>query len=240
VIFSLLSASLLALRGLLPGPPAKDPDCQQHVDRAYQQLARWQHIPAGQVLVLHFAAETTSRAPGKKVPTTSTSHFTLMSRPGQSYLATGDTEIYQDGKVQVSIARAQRTILLTASQPNTPNALSQWVQMREQVQHQTTITACTLPTSSQRLIVARPLVGSSLIGKVASITYLLDARTDALRKMTMYYPLDYGVSSVALVIESQQYTTQAASLQGSALSHVLGPDKQLLPAYRHYQLQDQR
>jgi hypothetical protein len=70
---------------------------------------------------------------------------------------------------------------------------------------------------------------------VAAVAYELDSRTDARRRMTMYYPLHRAT----LLIELRAYKAQEASGQGSALSHVPGPD-QLLPAYRPYQLLAQR
>lgn len=231
--------SLLAL-GATPRPAA---DCQQHLDRAYEQLARWQHTAPGQVLLLRFAAQTTYQPPGKKNLATATAHYLLVSRQDKTYCAGGDTEVYQDNQVQVSIARGQRTILITRTPPNRAAALAPWLKMRAQLQGETTITQCTVRGSGPaavRQVEARPLPGSTLIGKVAAMSYQLDSRTDALRSMTMYYPPNYGMHSATLLIESQAYKTQDANVQGTALSHVLGPDQQLLPAYRHYQLLDQR
>jgi hypothetical protein len=237
-----LSCLLLAL-GTTPTAPRPAADCQQHLDRAYEQLARWQHTAPGKVLVLRFAAQTTSQPPGKKGLTTATAHYLLVSQQDKTYSSSGDTDVYQDSQVQVSIARPQHTILITRTPPNRAATLAPWLKMRAQVQGETTITQCAVQGSGPaalRRVEARPLAGSALVGKVASVAYELDGRTDALRSMTMYYPLHYGMHSATLLIESQSYKAQDASVQGSALSHVLGPDQQLLPAYRHYQLLDQR
>ncbi len=247
----LFSFSLVAGLWINPArsttPPPAVVDCQQRINHAYNLLDQFQQQRAQQqeIAELHFSSGTTYRRPGQKKLTTTTARFTLLSKAGHAYLSNGEVDLYQDGEVQVSIIRSQRTILITSAQAQMPNAFSRLLQMREQLRDQATVTRCTLQASkghtpAQRSIEVRPRPGSAMASKVASVTYWLDPRTDALRRMIMYYPPGVGLQSASLEVEALRVKKQDASLDLPALRQVFGPDNRLLPTYRSFTVQDQR
>jgi hypothetical protein len=226
-------------------PPASD--CQQRLSHAYDQFDQLQQQRVQQqgIVEIHFTSGTTYRPPGQQKPTTTTAHFTLLSKADHAYLSNGEVDLYQDGEVQVSIIRSQHTILITAAQAQMPNAFNQLLKMREQLKTQAAVTQCSLQAgkgrvATRRFIEVRPLPGSAMIGKVSSISYWLDPRTDALRQMIMYYPLRSGLYSASLVVDSQRIKKQDVAIDRPALRQVFGQDNQLLPAYREFKVQDQR
>jgi hypothetical protein len=85
-----------------------------------------------------------------------------------------------------------------------------------------------------------PAAGSPLRGHVAAVDFWLDARTDALQRVTAHYPPTSSIRRATLVLEEQSWKTADPAVDAPPLAHVLGPGQHLLPAYRHYALQDQR
>jgi hypothetical protein len=242
---ALLLGQLMAPPRPAPQPPAAT-DCQQRVNHAYEQFEQLQQQRTQEAIVeLHFSSGTTYRPPGQKKLTTTTAHFTLLSKAKHAYLSNGDIDLYQDGEVQVSIMRSQQTILITAAQAQLPDAFSRLLQMREQLKTQATITQCALQASkgampAQRFIEMRPRPGSAMVGKVTSIAYWLDPRTDALRRMVLYYPDEAGLHSASLEMESIRLKKQDAAVELPALRQVFDSENHLLPVYRSFSVRDQR
>lgn len=244
---ALLLAQLMPPARPVPPPLPAATDCQQRINHAYEQFDQLQQQRTQQQAIaeLHFISGTTYRPPGQKKLKTTTTRFTLLSKADHAYLSNGDIDLYQDGEVQVSVMRSQRTILITAAQAQLPDAFSRLLQMREQLKTQAVVTRCALQagkgrTPAQRFIEVRPQSSSTMVRKVVSIAYWLDPRTDALRRMVMYYPTDAGLHSASLEMESARLKKQDAAIDLPALRQVFGPDKQLLPAYRSFTVQDQR
>jgi hypothetical protein len=244
----MLFFSMLLLGRVANGPVAPPaPDCQLRLKHAYEQIDQLQRqrIRQQAIAELHFTSGTTYRPPGQKKLKTTTAEFTLLSKGNHAYLSNGDIDLYQDGEVQVSIMHSQRTIMITAAQAQMPDAFNQLLQMREQLQTQTTVTRCDLQAGkgkalTQRLVEVRPRPGSTIVRKVASISYWLDPRTDALRRMVMYYPSDVGLYSASLELKSTQLIKQNPAVDQPALRQVFDANNQLLPAYRSFTVQDQR
>jgi hypothetical protein len=239
----LISTALLLWQLMSPPWPTPAPpavlDCQQRINRAYEQFDQLQQQRTQQqaIVELHFRSGTTYRPPGQKKLTTTTAHFTLLSKAKHAYLSNGDIDLYQDGEIQVSIMRSQRTILITTAQAQLPDAFSRLLQMREQLKAQATVTQCALQTSKGAM---RPRPGSAMVHKVTSIAYWLDPRTDALQRMVLYYPADTGLHSASLEMESIRLKKQDAAVELPALRQVFDADNHLLPHYRSFTVRDQR
>lgn len=245
-----ISATALLWQLVTPPRPTSAPpaaDGQQRINHAFEQFDQLQRQRTQQQAIaeLRFSSGTTYRPPGQKKLTTTTAHFTLLSKANHAYLSNGDIDLYQDGEVQVSVMHSQRTILITAAQAQMPDAFSRLLQMREQLKTQAAVTQCALQGGKgaampQRYLQVRPLPGSTMVRKVASISYWLDPQTDALRRMVMYYPADAGLHSASLEMESMRLKKQDAAVDLPALRQVFDSENHLLPAYRSFTVQDQR
>jgi hypothetical protein len=165
-----------------------------------------------------------------------------MSRKGRTYVSNGEVDLYQDQQSQVCVARVQRTVVITAVAGG-GGAQTPLVQLRNQAIGQTRITKCVViktKQGSQRRISAVPVLPNPLVGKVNLIEYWLDGRTDALQKMTMYYPAGTRMNSASMVLQGQSWKANDPAVDVAPVRQVLGPDNKRLPAYRTYELQDLR
>jgi len=226
-----------------PGAPGADSarEALQHIARAHKQLAEAQHGQRDKIAVVQYSAETTYTDLRLKKLTTSTAHFKLVSRAGTTFLTNGELDVYQDKQIQICIARAQRSILITQAQVG--EKLAPWTKLQADLVTQSLVADNSLvktPAGLQRRITLLPTAASLLKGHVGSIEYYLNSRTDAPTRITMYYPAQAGLHSAAIVFEGQSWKTTDAAVDQPILSHVYGPNQQLLPVYQGFKVQDLR
>lgn len=235
-----LGLLLTAARPVTTPSPAEAADCQRRVARAYVWLDQLQQHQQRQALELRLTLYTTFVPPGRKELTTTTAHMRLVTQGTHSFWTTGEADCYQDGQVQVTVARAQRLILITAAPAQSGDMLARWLSMRQEMKTQATVTECRVEAGGKRYILMRPQPGTPMAGQVTSLAYWLHPRTDELHRLTLSYPPGYGARSVSMVLDGQRLKPSDAAVDKPALRQVFDSNKRLLPAYRTFTVQDQR
>ena len=235
---------LLAARVVCGDPlPAASADCKRRVQHAYSLLDQARQLQQGRVAVIRFLSETVYQAPGRKQPTKTVSRFVLMSKKNHTYISNGEVAVYQDLQTQVCVVQAHRTVLITQVPAGKVGGLALWEQFRSQAVAQSRITQCLVVNTKdgpQRRITAVPVAPSAMVGKVTTIEYWLDGRTDALQRLYMQYPAGSQVVKAGVVFEGQSWKDDDPAVDVAPLRQVLGANDKLLPIYQTYELQDQR
>lgn len=243
----LLSAGLALAAGPAPVagvPAAVAAASKRRIVHAHELLEQAQQRHQGQVAVVRVLSETVSQAAGQRRPTTNKAPLRLLSRGTHSYFSTGEVEVYQDGQTQVCVLRGEHTVLITqVKSTGAAGSLAPWTRMRQQAVEHTQVTESRVQTArggTWRHICTVPIAPSALVGQVTRLEYWLDAQTDAVHEIAMYYPAGSRVQRAGMVFEGQTWKAADPAVDLPPLAHVLGPDQRLLPAYRGYQLLDQR
>ena len=236
---------LISLGCMVPGRASAPagPTCKERVLHAYTLLLKAQQARQNEVAVVRFTAESVAVPPGKKDAQKTTSRFLLMSRQGHTYLSNGEVDLYQDGKHQVSVLHDQHLIMITLTDGPTAAQTAPWLRIRDELLNYMQGVECKTLTGTsgpERIVRLVPVPTSKLIGKIKTVEYRLNTQTDALRKVTVYYPSGSGIVSSAVTFQSQSWKSQDPTVDRAALRQVFGADNKVLAAYRSFEIQDYR